>query len=244
MTRLTDEALRLLARELADRISREAPDWTGKPEDDPGVTILEVLAFLTEQLVYRKEPLRGKGSALAGRIVEGLERLRMPRCEAFDGVMRVRYFDGQVLTAEDLVAEQTYHRTRSRRHNRCLHGSGIVEGLEVTVGPNGPAGEPEVQIHPGCAIAPDGEELVVREPRTCRFPASGASGVVGLRFAERGVRPVPTTVSGGVEATRIEEGVAVAFTSSPPEDAVAIARLEFVDSSWRVDPGFDPERAR
>jgi len=42
---------------------------------------------------------------------------------------RVNYFAGRLLTAEDFRAEQEYHREKSRRHNRRLHGSGVASGL-------------------------------------------------------------------------------------------------------------------
>lgn len=243
MTRLTDDALRVLLRDFVDRLSGDAPEWTSRRDDDPGITLLELCEFLTEQLNYRDQPLREDGSKLVSRIVESLERLRRPPCGAFSGVRRVRYFDGQVLTADDLLEEQTYHRTRRRLHNRCLHGSGIATGLDVTLGPNSTAGEPEVRISPGSAITPVGEELVLWEVRVCRLSACGASGVVALRFVERGVLPTPTPAQGGVEFSRIEEGVAVEFASGEPQDAVAIARLDFVNGAWRVDPGFQPAHA-
>jgi hypothetical protein len=45
---------------------------------------------------------------------------------------RVRFFFGQLLTANDFETEQTYHIIMRRLHNRLLHGAGIVEGLRVS----------------------------------------------------------------------------------------------------------------
>jgi hypothetical protein len=46
---------------------------------------------------------------------------------------RVRFFDGQLLTAADFEAEQKYHLEKRRLHNRMLHGFGVVDGLRVSV---------------------------------------------------------------------------------------------------------------
>jgi hypothetical protein len=48
---------------------------------------------------------------------------------------RVAYFTGALLTAEDFLAEQDYHRGRLGRVLAYLHGAGTVAGLDVTVEP-------------------------------------------------------------------------------------------------------------
>jgi hypothetical protein len=44
---------------------------------------------------------------------------------------RPRYFARQLITPEELNLEQAYFRDRMRRHNRLLHGWGVVCGAEV-----------------------------------------------------------------------------------------------------------------
>ena len=46
---------------------------------------------------------------------------------------RVRFFAGQLLTAEDFEPEQNYFREKRRLHNRMLHGSGVCKGLGVSM---------------------------------------------------------------------------------------------------------------
>ena len=62
---------------------------------------------------------------------------------------RVRFFEGQLLTARDLEAEQTYQMEKRRLHNRMLHGVGVVDGLAVSVEdlPSAPA-----IVSPGLAL--------------------------------------------------------------------------------------------
>lgn len=78
---------------------------------------------------------------------------------------RVNYFEGRLLTADDLGADQQYARERAWLHNRMLHGSGVVSGLDVTV-----EGE-DIVVSPGMAIDPDGREIVLGEQ--ARIDGSG-----------------------------------------------------------------------
>ena len=76
---------------------------------------------------------------------------------------RVRYFQRQLLTVEDMVTEQDYFRQKMRRHNRYLHGWGVVCGLQVTAAP-GDGAPWRVQIGGGYALGPYGDEIYVAKP--------------------------------------------------------------------------------
>ena len=72
-----------------------------------------------------------RGLARLREIVEQLERVHASRCP--DGTLvRNRYYTGKLLSAADFEQEQQYLRAKHRRHNRLLHGVGIVSGLDVT----------------------------------------------------------------------------------------------------------------
>src|ERR1700719_3471012 len=45
--------------------------------------------------------------------------------------LRLRYFYGRMLSAEDFQTEQNFFREKLKLHNRCLHGYGVVCGLRV-----------------------------------------------------------------------------------------------------------------
>lgn len=73
---------------------------------------------------------------------------------------RVRYFPRQLMTAEDMCAEQDYFLERLRRHNRLLHGWGVVCGLQVTAAPT--ASQPwRVKVSGGYALSPVGDEIAL-----------------------------------------------------------------------------------
>src|SRR5262249_16734076 len=86
-------------------------------------------------------------------------------CTQLDATLleRVNYFPRQLLTADDMIADQQYFIAKMRRHNRYLHGWGVVCGLGVTIAPT--AKSPWiVQISPGYALGPYGDEIYVPNP--------------------------------------------------------------------------------
>src|SRR5215813_8896206 len=76
---------------------------------------------------------------------------------------RVRYFSGQLITADDMRSKQEYFREKLRRHNRYLHGWGVVCGLDVTAAAGGRTPWC-VCIGAGYALGPFGDEIYVGEP--------------------------------------------------------------------------------
>lgn len=81
-------------------------------------------------------------------------------CDDGCGLERVRFFPRQLLGADDLNTEQHYFREKLRRHNRFLHGWGVVCGCEVKPAPT--ADKPyQVLICPGYVITPQGDEIMI-----------------------------------------------------------------------------------
>ncbi len=227
MAIVTDGEWDELVRDLARRVAVYAPDWTDRQDSDPGITILELIAFLGESL--RERPTRThKVTAVPYR--------------ALPALTRPRYFAGQLLSVGDLELEQDYLRTKHRRHNLLLHGIGIVRGLDVAVGSGRAGDEPHVTVTPGLAIAPDGEELLVVEPVTIALASDPSSGFVTLGLVDRPLDPMPTPT--GAEASHVVEDVEVGLLAEIPASHLAIARVEQADHGWRVDPAFEAPRPR
>jgi hypothetical protein len=70
------------------------------------------------------------------------------------------FFDRQSLTRDDLNAVVDYVRDKARRHNRVVVGFGVSCGLRVTPVDGAPW---LVQVGPGHALMPSGEEVSVPE---------------------------------------------------------------------------------
>lgn len=128
---------------------------------------------------------------------------------------RTRYFDGQLLRAEDLARDQEYFRERLRRHNRALHGFGVVCGLAVEVSPQRAAGGSKtLTVSLGYALSRQGDEILVTEPVSRPFTLAAERSIVAIRYDERLVDPVPaptgmpggdTTQFSAVEETYVVE---------------------------------------
>jgi hypothetical protein len=112
---------------------------------------------------------------------------------------RPDYQPGNYLLPDDLETGQQYLQQRMRRHNRLLHGAGVVCGMSVTAA-NDPAHPWGVYVCPGYAIGPYGDEIemVSRELLDIsdflwmNFTAQGLPGVafVAISYTEELIKPV------------------------------------------------------
>ena len=162
----------------------------------------------------------------------------------FQQFRRLHFFSGQLLTAEDLQQEQEYFLERSRRHNRFLHGWGVVAGLGVLV-----EGGTTLVVEPGMAIDCAGNELILAEP--ARLCLSGKAGghYIAIRYAEILVEE-RLTGQGEREFSRVQESVSLELVSSNPNTnhrgmgpgtpgcgqahLLSLAMLRLQGSRWRV----------
>ena len=264
---LTDKQWTGLARDFHRALTRVVPGWTDAAPHDPGVTVLELLAYVLTELQSRSNALDPQARLHAQRVAERATALATALTTALatspdnsdcaGTLQRVNYFSGMLLGVDDFRAEQNYFRTRLNRHNRLLHGSGIADGLAVTVedstnGANGPNG-PQVTIAPGFALDRHGNEICVDKPATLTLPTQGAALFVQVSYAEQpcGLTPVangnPLDANTGeptAQATRIAETFSATLAVEPAADAVVIARLRQVRGRWRVDRGFKAVRLR
>jgi len=202
-----------------------APDWTETNNRDPGVALLELFAWLGETLVYRADPLPERGVLHASRLAAAALALVADREQPGDSVLnRVRFFDGRLLDAGDLAAEQDYVRRRMDRHNRELHGPGIVRGLEVCVN-NESDGRSTVVVTPGYALDVHGREIVLEEELA--LPVSVAFSCA-LVIARR-KRDVPKGIA--LESSAECEFLIV---NAPADEDFSLARLEKTANGWQV----------
>jgi hypothetical protein len=70
---------------------------------------------------------------------------------------RTRFYPRQLVAPDDLTQDQVYFREKHKRHNRLLHGWGIVCGACVRRG----RGACEVIVEPGYVLGPYGDEIVI-----------------------------------------------------------------------------------
>ncbi|MEM6678792.1 MAG: hypothetical protein AAF675_13070 [Pseudomonadota bacterium] len=83
--------------------------------------------------------------------------------------------EGQRLTAEALTAEQVSRAWRLARHQRGVHGPGVLTGLEVTLSGS------RIEVSPGAALLPDGAVLTLRNRARAEVPAEATTATISLR---------------------------------------------------------------
>lgn len=171
---------------------------------------------------------------------------------------RPNYFAGQLLTADDLRAEQEYHLHSRWQHNRLLHGYGIVVGLEVGIQENDD-GSTQVIVSPGYALDGWGRELVVTAPLGVYLPGDRHDLTLYLKYVERAddnadKQNIAPTFGESAQVTRSTESAQVTFEPSSGERAIApatradyaipLARLRRPHQVWQRDKNFRPPRAK
>jgi hypothetical protein len=148
-------------------------------------------------------------------------------------VDRTRFFDGERLTAADLLDAQTYERELRWLHNRCLHPWGVALGLVVA----GAREERTVTVGAGYALDCRGRDLVVPDPITLQVPPVAGDGAGGaalflltVSYMEDEALPAATRAGacGTSGAVRLPERALVRFQR--PQD---------LDLQTRMRPGID-----
>src|SRR4051794_32022078 len=145
---------------------------------------------------------------------------------------RVRFFDGQRLTAGDLLDAQRYERDLRWLHNRCLHPWGVAVGLTVA----GVREARSVTVGGGYALDCQGRDLIVAEPVTLQVPPvaghgdEGAAFLLTVSYVEDSGLPASSRagVCGTRGAVRLPEYALVRFQTRGDPHA---------DTRWR--PGID-----
>lgn len=137
---------------------------------------------------------------------------------------RPSFFDGQLLTAEDLRREQVYQDRRRQLLNLATVGAGVVTGLEVSPDPDGTG----LTVSPGLALDGLGREIIL--PADTRVPWPTPDGAAPRRWGAvielvlQPADPVPTT-DGVVSSTVSESATITVVTEEPaPDDARVVLR--------------------
>ena len=163
-------------------------------------------------------------------------------------IERMRYFSRQLLTADDMRAEQEYFREKARRHNRYLHGWGVSCGCTVEAVPG--AKTPRVRVCPGYAVGPQGDEILIdccvevelktgaeQQPCSVRWPCPPLGDVpatregrttvyIAVRYAECFTRPVRVHPAGcgcdetGCDYSRVRDSFEIKVLWNLPESHV------------------------
>jgi len=150
-------------------------------------------------------------------------------------LQRTNFFAGRLLTAQDLIAEQEYHREKQRRHNLHCHGYGVVDGLKISIARG--RSRSSIVVGPGVAIAPTGDELHLCAAVTVRLPVASVALQVEIRFAERFTGSIPEVILQPL-------GVDKRSPAASDSKALPLARVVLRRGDWRLDRSFKVPRSR
>ena len=167
---------------------------------------------------------------------------------------RTRFFPRQLVGPDDLTQDQIYFREKQRRHNRLLHGWGIVCGAGVRKVENC-----VVEVSDGYVLGPFGDEIVIARCSidVCKEEAvtsldcgdvdpwcadrprlrDDQTAYLAVRYVERATRPVTVTACGcGCDDSTCEY--------SRTRDGFELAVLTELPSTYRAMEGEQPTLAK
>lgn len=138
--------------------------------------------------------------------------------------MRVNPFRGLLVDELTWADAHDYHRTQMRFHLLSLHGTGIVQGLDV-LSSNPP--DTNVVVRPGLAIDPEGRMLFLSEQQVVAIPPVNSLNTVyvSLEFSERPAQVQNVTEGGDSIPTRILEECQVKVALEQVTTGVEIGRI-------------------
>ena len=143
----------------------------------------------------------------------------------YDTFQRVRFFDGMLLTADDLKTLQEYSQNKNRRHNRCFHGSRVACGLEVNLRRN------YVYIYPGLALDCCGREIVVSKTKKISLPKRKRQFFLTISYAEFEINAIPFYLpdcdEDSQEFSRIQESFKTGWSMKDP-----LSNHDWHDGAW------------
>jgi hypothetical protein len=136
---------------------------------------------------------------------------------------RINPFQGLVIDADTWRDAHDYHRDLQRLHLLTLHKTGIVDGLEVTA--NNPP-DYSVTIHPGVAIDPEGNVIIVPQAQNYQVQTR-KKGIVYLVIQFREIPAEPYQPPDGGQPTRILEGYRIQEREEKPDEPhLELARID------------------
>jgi hypothetical protein len=192
---------------------------SGASDKDSAIALLELMAWLADTLARRLDQLESEAYlSTAGLTAAALTLASKIRTQPGHGVLKpIRYFEGQLLDADDLEVEVDY------TPSQCRHkfGAGIVCGLEVSA----EAGNNGLRISPGYAIDNRGRNIVVNEPLTLTPSQAAKRGWVILRPERHCPRSIVARALVDCEFLVVE---------NPERDDLLLGCLEQTSRGWQL----------
>ncbi len=156
--------------------------------------------------------------------------------------MRVNPFRGLLVDESTWADAHDYHRNQMRFHLLALHGTGIVQGLEVT------AMQPpdlKLVLRPGLAIDQEGRLVLLSEQQVINVavPATLSTIFVVLEYSERATQMQNVTEGGKPQPARVLEEFQVRAGPEAPPGSIELARISLEPNARQIRNATDPLQA-
>lgn len=161
---------------------------------------------------------------------------------------RVNFFEGQIRTLQDYWDQVGYKVEKHKLHQRAFHRFGVVTGLagELHVRQRR-VPEMAVEVRPGYAIDPDGNDVIVREVELKRLSTAGMAMPCTLhlvaRYREETTDFRRIAIRGFPECsgkTRIQESYTLDWTlATPDNEEVELCRIRLTDAVTGITDAAD-----
>ncbi|NUT50354.1 MAG: hypothetical protein HOV94_24060 [Saccharothrix sp.] len=141
---------------------------------------------------------------------------------------RNRYFTGKFMTAKDFELDPEYFYDLHRRHNRFLHGPGLVTGFAVRPHEDKGCQSQWVKVSAGMAIDERGRDLVSDVEVPLEVPETESVLWVGYRrTATQPIAPVTTALASApkYEMNRWQDEVFFTWVAEEKQGLVPLARV-------------------
>jgi len=144
---------------------------------------------------------------------------------------RNQFFQGKLMTARDMEAEQEYHTERLHAINRFSTGQGILYGAEISAVEETDA-ELQVTIEPGIVLDAHGRPIVIEHSTTKTLPLPSEDTIfLYIRFDRSELESVPVPEVRGASSeeytsNRVAEGFELTYQESEPESYETLPEVD------------------
>jgi len=134
-----------------------------------------------------------------------------------------QFFQGKLMTARDMQAEQEYHAERLHMLNRFATGRGILYGTEISAVKETET-ELKVTVEPGVVLDAYGRPVVIEHSTTKTLPLPSDDVIyLYIRFEDSELESVPVPEVRGASSeeymsNRVVEGFDLVYHESPPDE--------------------------
>jgi hypothetical protein len=171
----------LIGSEVVEQLQRLVNQVETKSDaKDLGIALVELVAWISDMLVRRLDQLGNEAYLPTATLAAAALALvkDVPPSEK-SVVKKIRFFEGQLLEADDLRSEINYN------HSKSKNDWGIVSGLQITV--QNDSASPAVEVSPGLALDPLGREIALNKPTFLPLPDAHCIAVVARPTGRVGV---------------------------------------------------------